>query len=460
MKNLRFLVPLLLLHLLILINLRFTAWPEMLVYPYLMSKGFDLYKDIAMPYQPILPLFQSVYFMIGYNLLALKILTWGTIIFCDLLVFLISRKILGEKSISLLPLGAYIILQPLMGGNGLWFDLGLTPFVLLAVYSYLTIENYRKKIFFLALFLSIASLIKQQTAISFTLITFYISFKLWKIHKLNSLVWYFLGGIIPILIVITYIVLSGAWSDYLFWTFSIPFFWYPQYPSYFNSPSKIDLIRLLLIFSPILVLLTDVKKIKQIWWIILIFLPLFLTAFTRFDYLRLQQSLAVYVIILAIIIRDYRKYLPLVLIVIFIGIISLLSNSTDDNRQARFYGKQDLELAHQIKNLAGSKAVYLLNLPSAIYPMANLLPPKPWVDNYVWYFESAKVQEKFVSGLSRNPPKYIFRKKPDSGRWDTLGVYEPQKVLIYLKEHYHQEGLIGDNIETWVKNESRFGKQL
>jgi len=458
MNNFIFLVPLLILHFLILLNLRFIAWPEMLVYPYLISNGFDLYKDIAMPYQPLLPLFQSVYSPFGNNSWVLKALTWGIIIFCDILIFLISRKILGEKIITLLPLAIYIILQPLMGGNGLWFDLSLTPFVLLAIYSYLFFENFPKKLFFLSLFLSIASLIKQQTAIAFILLTPFVTFKLWKNHKLGNLIWYFLGGIIPIVMVLTYIIINETWSEYLFWTFEIPFFWYPQHPSYFNFPTKTDLVRMLLIFGPLLIVLTNTKKLKNILLILLIFLPLFLTSFTRFEYLRLQQALAVYVIILIFIIRDYRKYLLLVLASIIFTSLSLLSVNLGNVGQTRFYGDQEINLASQIKSIAGGQTVYLINLPSIIYLMANLQPPKPWVDNYVWYFESDQVQDKFISGLISNPPGYIFRKKPESGRWDNLGVYEPRQVLQYIKEYYHRDGLIGDNIEIWKINENRFGK--
>src|SRR3990167_8695232 len=40
-------------HLILLINTRFTLWPEMVVYPYLLNNGFVLYRDIITNYSPI-----------------------------------------------------------------------------------------------------------------------------------------------------------------------------------------------------------------------------------------------------------------------------------------------------------------------------------------------------------------------------------------------------------------------
>jgi len=62
------LIGLFTLHLFILIHLQFTSWPEMFSYPYLLNNGFNLYKDIALPYQPLLMLILSVVYKIfGYN---------------------------------------------------------------------------------------------------------------------------------------------------------------------------------------------------------------------------------------------------------------------------------------------------------------------------------------------------------------------------------------------------------
>src|SRR3990167_1746027 len=81
-------------HSLILSNIQFTAWPEMFSYPYLLNNGFMLYRDQALPYQPLLVLILSkIYIIFGYDINVLKIFTWGIILINDLLIFLISQKL-------------------------------------------------------------------------------------------------------------------------------------------------------------------------------------------------------------------------------------------------------------------------------------------------------------------------------------------------------------------------------
>jgi len=69
-----FLVAILLLHVIFLLNLKFTAWPEMLFWPYLMLKGWLPYRDIAIAHTPVLLADLTIFFKIfGLGLLQLKI---------------------------------------------------------------------------------------------------------------------------------------------------------------------------------------------------------------------------------------------------------------------------------------------------------------------------------------------------------------------------------------------------
>ena len=86
------------LHLLTLSQLTFTAWPEMLSYPYLISKEFIPYKDFIMPYPPGLVFILSTVFNIfGFSLIVLKTFTWILILLIDLMIFLILRRISGRN---------------------------------------------------------------------------------------------------------------------------------------------------------------------------------------------------------------------------------------------------------------------------------------------------------------------------------------------------------------------------
>src|SRR5579872_1733894 len=81
-------------HLVFLIFTRFTLWPEMVVYPYLLNHGFALYRDIINPYPPVFIYLLSIFSKVfGYNPPPYKILTWIVIAAIDLSIFLLSKNV-------------------------------------------------------------------------------------------------------------------------------------------------------------------------------------------------------------------------------------------------------------------------------------------------------------------------------------------------------------------------------
>src|SRR5690606_15945312 len=103
------LLLLLFLHLILLWNTKFTVWPEMVLYPWLMNNGFLLYKDIINPYFPFLPLVLSfVFALIGSDIFSLKLFTWVFILVCDLVVFYCALRLTQSKSKSLLSVLTFV----------------------------------------------------------------------------------------------------------------------------------------------------------------------------------------------------------------------------------------------------------------------------------------------------------------------------------------------------------------
>ena len=148
-------------HIFILINVQFTAWPEMLLWPYLILKGWLPYQNIAIVHTPLLPVELSAIFqVIGIGVWQLKIITWTTILIIDLIVLFVAKRIWNIK-VALVSLFFYIILQVSYAGNGLWFDLCLAFWGLAIYYSLWT-----KKYFLVGVFWVLAFLTKQ-TAIWF-----------------------------------------------------------------------------------------------------------------------------------------------------------------------------------------------------------------------------------------------------------------------------------------------------
>ena len=141
-KTYLFLLILLGIHFFLLFNLKFTAWPEMLSYPYLRNNGYLLYKDMIHPYPPVLTMALSIVFkLFGYKLIILKVFTWLVILANDILIFLIARKLTKKDVFALLSLGLYVLIQPFLEGNQLWFDLAITPFILASSFLFYRFLN-------------------------------------------------------------------------------------------------------------------------------------------------------------------------------------------------------------------------------------------------------------------------------------------------------------------------------
>jgi len=128
-------IVLIALHIFVLFNLQFTAWPEMLSFPYVIDKGFLIFKDFHHVYQPLLTfILLGVYKVFGFNILSLKIFTYVLFGLVDLMIFLNVKKITGKNNIALIALGIYVLLQPVFDGNMLWYDIGVILPVLLSIY--------------------------------------------------------------------------------------------------------------------------------------------------------------------------------------------------------------------------------------------------------------------------------------------------------------------------------------
>lgn len=443
-------VIIILVQLYILNNITFTAWPEMFSYPYLVNNGFNLYQDIALPYEPVLSESLAVlYKLFGYNLIVLKLFTWGIIILADVLILLISRKIIGEGYKSLIPVVFFAMMQPFFEGNMLWFDLSVTPFLLLAVFSIYYLENFRKYLLF-GLFLGIAFFIKQQVGLSIGLVfAYFLITRQWK--ELSQTI---LGLLIPTILIIGYVLLKGIVNDYFFWTVIVPLYWYPKFPGYVNLPSTKEFLGLVLLALPLLSVLAVKKTYTKNFLIILcLFLGSFITAFPRFELFRLQPALAMYILLLAFVVLQTKKYLIFWLIPVILVTVVLGKNILFKDVQNRFYSEVDIKTASQIKMLQQDNQLFLIGLSSLNYVLTNSIPPKPWIDNYVWYLEIPGMQQKVIDGLEKSKTNLILRKSPELGNWYDLGVYQPQQIVEYMQMNYDKQGMLNGDIEIWTRKD-------
>lgn len=457
-------LPLLLIlfvHLFLLVNTRFTLWPEMVVYPYLLNNGFSLYKDIINPYMPFLTGFLAIFAKIfGYSPTPYKIFTWILILTIDLLVYFIAKKTLGGLKNAYFALIFFVILSVPLGINGLWFDLVQTPFILLSFcffFRYFESNQSNRNLLWSSLFLAAAFSIKQQALLLLLWFIIVIIFKN-KNKKFSRSFSEILVLIIPLLIVIfsTGIVFltKGYLKDFLFWTIYFPFINASRMPGYLLLPT---IRQLLLIFTFMLMLYPSLIRkgkgsfLKAASAIVLIFF-----AYPRFDYFHLIPALT----IISLSAGDNFYYffkknlISKFLLVLLFASVSVLSTKyflRNWTSEVRFFEREILQSATFLKIVTDyHQKIYILNGPDQLFPLSDTLPTKPWADEFPWYLELSNMQQKVVEGLNLEDPKFVVFKPYEKGNEFEIGSYRPRLILDYIDKNYTDFIQISDSL--WLKN--------
>lgn len=448
-------------QLFLLVNLQFTAWPEMLSYSYLRNEGFLIYRDMIHPYPPLLTMFLSlIYKTFGYQVIVVKTVAWFLILSSSFLLYWVTYYLTKSRTLALIGLGFYIFVQPFLEGNMLWFDMATIPPVLLG--TYFTLRYIREKedkfLFWASLFFSIAALTKQTAALFLIALGLYVLLRRFSWNRLFKL------AVAPIVLLVPFfiqLVREGAMQDFFNWTILYPLGEWGKFPGYvqmFLSPRQLAVVLILL--TPVLILYIVRRKVFSYPSSLL--LPIFLgisliMVYPRFSYFHFQLALVFVVLNLAFLIRTWDlKRAGLffgVVIFVLIPFVHKPVIATDWQKEARFYGKGDTDLAIKIADFTDpSDKVFLLGLHSGLYVMAGRLPPKRWTDNFGWYLEIPGVQDEILSRWEEKPPDVIFNRIPSMGNWFDLGTYRPEEIVNYIEQNYIlMDRDLQQKIEWWVK---------
>lgn len=426
-------------HLLLLVVLKFTAWPEMLLWPYLMKIGWLPYRDIAIAHTPFLITILSLFYRIfGVGIIQLKIFTWILIVGSDLLVFWIIKKLWNQK-IAFLSLVAYTLLLVFYDGNGLWFDLFMGVFAFISFYF---VE--KKKYFLTGIFWALAS-ISKQTAVWFLLPIGYSI-----IRDLNILrrplkgdpckvVGKFALGVLVILVIfILLLLLFGILPSFYDWAFKFGIFILPKAQGQIQLPDLNNLIISLfpfLIYIP-LVWNTGKKNINLIFWTV----AGAMGAYPRFEYFHFQPAVPFLAIATGLVFTNLKMkniFLKISIPVYIFGSIVLFSGFFLRNWKegTRFYEQDVQDLVLYVRaNTTSNDKIFVMNWWDNIYSLTGTMPAvDPWVPQLSWYQELPGIQEKEVIGLKNSKPKLIlFQDYSDSG----LASYVPTQVYNYVIQNY------------------------
>lgn len=437
--------PILLVHIFLLSNIQFTAWPEMFSYPYLLSKGFILYKDFIHPYPPLLTtLLAFIYTIFGFKVGVLEAVTWIRLLVTDVFLYLILEKILQRKLYPSFLLVAYVILQSFLDGNMMWFDNALVLPLVVGYYfllEWLKVKTPRN-LLLSSFFFTLCAFIKQTAAIYylvFFIFVFIIS------RRIKPLI------LIPAIfsaVFLLFLIASGALREFFNWTIYYPLTFWTKFSGYSDlALDRGEMKILLLLFAPLVFLIPSFKSLikrNEFIFSLFIFFSSIIAIYPRFTYFHLQPTIAILFTIFAFTLSKLRNKASLVFFTTLFICAILSVRSVFPwiwGHSVRFYEEKDRTLVKMVSLLSQhDEKIFLLGLPSQIYVFGDRLPPKPWADNFGWYYEIPGFQEKVISGFQTNLPEKIFIGPTD---------YKPGKLIAYIKSNYYLEGEPIEGYELW-----------
>jgi hypothetical protein len=438
-------IPIVLLHLLLLIYLKFTAWPEMTLWPYLITKGWLPYRDIAVAHTPLmLTVLALFYKIVGVGIVQLKIFTWVIVLGLDLLVYKIVKKLWNTKT-ALIALSVFAFWQLIFEGNGLWFDLFMGIFTLC---SYLFIQ---KKNYFWSGVLIALAFISKQTAVWFLMP---IGFSLIKDYRIKiKELGHFVSGSLVVLVAFTFALwLFRILPDFYGWAIRFGVFVLP------HSQGQVQL--------------PDIKNLLVSGFPFLIFVPLFfnqkskfynlslwtlagaLGAYPRFEYFHFQPAIPFLAMATASFFTNaiWKNPLTKIFAIIYIiGSLYLFGGffMRNFNEGTRFYEQDVQDVVYYVKsNTSSNEKIFVMNWWDNIYALSDRLPAvDPLVPQLSWYMELSGIQDKMVSDLEISKPSMIILNEyTDIG----LSAYIPQKVHDYVTANYKLKEKI-DGIEVLIQ---------
>ncbi|KKQ95703.1 MAG: GPI mannosyltransferase 1 [Candidatus Woesebacteria bacterium GW2011_GWB1_43_14] len=390
-----------------------------------------------MPYPPLLIwTLQIIYALFGYNVWVVKVFSWVLILTSDVLIFQITKIITKNEKYALFSLLVYVLLEPFLEGNMIWFD-NVVVLPILGGFFFLLQKSYRKA----GLMLGISALIKQTTGIYLIFSVCYLAVNknYRSIHKL--LLFPFILGVF----LLVWLISTGSLDWFLNWLIIFPSTKWESFPGYvqfiFTNFNKEVLFFL---FLPALFL-----RDKLLWFFLIGGL---VAIYPRFSFFHFQSELAILTISYGLILSKSKYktlFLPIILAVL---LIIRQTVSLDWRKETKFFGRSDLVVAGLITTeVPEGNSVYLLGLDSSLYALSDRLPPKPWFDNFGWYLEIEGVQDEILKHWQEDQPNYIIWRTPSRGNWFDLGVYQPRKITNWIELYYTKDKEISSGIFLWKK---------
>ena len=365
----------------------------MIAWPYLILKGWLPYRDIAIAHNPLLLLDLVVFFKIfGVGIVQLKIYTWILITINTYLVYFVSNKFWNRNSAYLSAI-FYILLTIVFEGNGLWFDIALTPFALL-LYLFLR----EKKYIWAGVVFSLGFLTKQ-TFIYFAILVLILMFKDIGLNIKKYTKFVLGSGIISIIFLVC-LNLLGILDDYYNWAIKFGIFYLPQAVGQVSLP---NLKQFLFAVFPFLLAILSSE------YIVLGFAVIgALGSYPRWELFHFQPALPFVAMAVSMIIYSQKNIILKIIVAIFCILYMVYGVSRQIGNTTRFFESDVQKVSSEItKRYPLVSNLYIINYWDNIYALTNTKPPKPLVPYIPWYLSYNNNVDLIINNLKTEMPDEI-----------------------------------------------------
>lgn len=438
-------------HIWFLLHTTFVDWPEMLVYPWFLSKGLLYYRDVVLAYVPgSYYLLHALYSILGYSPVSERIIAYCFILLTDWLVYAVSRSVTKSGIWAIISLLFFVIWQPVFSGNTIWYETMLAPLYLV---TYLLILGYLKeprmpKALWIGGLLGVATLIKQTAAWPLAAVCLFV----WLSAKNKRVSFLHAVGIGVVAIVMQllswgYFALQGAGSEYGYWVFGFIAVLSGQSSMYALAPPRSDLTLILPALIPFAVLFFLPLKKERILLIVFTFAVL-LAGLPRWGLHRLQPMLAFIAVGVSyfgtIDLRKYRTLVPIFSFAFFLTVVGSWRSvrvfvTLRDPMQPTFFDARYQQLVSYLHSQAPG-SLYVLGNYDYVYFGRNETPTVlPWVPLFPWNGKVPGMEARLICSLEAAKPEYILY-APFHPPFDYYDGYAPKELFLYVSAKYEKIG--------------------
>ena len=396
------LIIIIIFHSLILSKLIFFPFPELFIYPYLTNHGLKPYSQILDQHFPgllFLPINLDSLGMTTPDMARIWLIS--IVIITQILLFTVTREVLKSSRKAILVNILYLVWQPFFEGWVLWIDNFLPLFLLPAFYF-----SIKRKYVIVGLILGLAVIFKQTVAPLSILMA---GFILYDTREIKYLIFYLLGLIFPVFLMLAYLFNIGVFYDFWYWTIVFNLTVYAKLGT--KIPPTIGFVtRALLIYlASIFGLFFKERRVMSILFIFLV--GSLAGIFDRADFVHFQPSLPFALLATALGAEALkRKNLFKIVIVVycFVGIWwqgVFYKGHISDN--IFFFDKETYDISNKIKQYtAPQDKIFIYGAVPHLYQMSNTLPAgNIFVFQFPWFLKVA--EERVLDGIKSDQPKII-----------------------------------------------------